>query len=431
MADAPGLQPETSLTQVAATSSFLRWATRLAPALRSRNFRLFWIGQTFSLVGTSLQVVAEGWLIYDLTGSTFWLGMAGLLGLLPVLPVSLLGGVLIDRVPRRKLILFTQCALLVQATVFGLLVISGQLVLWHIIVLYFCFGAILAIDHPARRAFLVELVEPAELANAVALNGAVFNLSSLIGYAAGGLLIATLGAGAAILLNAATFLAPIIALSLIRVADVGAEQKGAHPASATLMGAMTEGLLTLRRQPAVLGAISLMAVVGGLTWPLFGLLPAYAEQVVHTSAIGLGLLMAAGALGSVLGTVLVALLGARQRGRTLALVSFILPLLILAFGWTTQIIVAGLILVAAGAALLVLQSLAITIVQLQTPDRVRGRVMSLYSMLHAGADTMGNVAVGGAAAYLGLPWALCVGGVAAALYALGLRAVLPAVHKLD
>ncbi|MEZ4582578.1 MAG: MFS transporter [Caldilineaceae bacterium] len=160
------------------------------PALRSRNFRLFWTGQIISTIGTSLQVVAEGYLVYELTQSTFWLGMVGLLGLLPVLPISLLGGVLIDRVPRRKLIMATQVGLMLQAAVFGALAVSGALQLWHIIALYFVFGALLAIDHPARRAFLVELVDEDELANAVALNATVFNLSSLIGYALAGLIIA-------------------------------------------------------------------------------------------------------------------------------------------------------------------------------------------------------------------------------------------------
>src|SRR3990172_1876144 len=118
------------------------WAA-LAPALRSRNFRLFWLGQSASLVGTSLQVVAEGWLIYQLTQSTFWLGMVGLIALLPVLPISLLGGLVIDRLPRRKLLLATQSGLMLQAAAFGLLGVTGQIRLWHIILLYFIFGSLL------------------------------------------------------------------------------------------------------------------------------------------------------------------------------------------------------------------------------------------------------------------------------------------------
>ncbi len=430
--------------QPLAGTGLLSSAISMAPALRSRNFRLFWIGQAISLIGTSLQVVAEGWLIYQLTHSTFWLGMTSFLALLPVLPISLIGGILIDRMPRRKLIQITQWCLLVQSVIFGLLVVSGQLVLWHIIVLYFIFGAILAIDHPARRAFLVELVERDDLANAVALNAAVFNLSGLIGYGLGGLLIATAGAGFTMLLNSITYIAPIIMLTLIRVTDVAADQAPNHSvvnagndpqtialAPRSFKTAMAEGLLTLWREPALLGAISLMAVVGGLTGPALGLLPAYADAVMHTSAIGLGLLMAAGALGSILGTVVLARWGARTRGHRLTIVSLCLPVLLFCFAFATNLILACVLLVALGAALLILQSLAITLVQLQIPDRVRGRVMTLYSIMHAGSETGGNVVVGWLALYLGLPLALCAGGAAAALYALGLRTALPAVDQLD
>lgn len=442
------------------------WPSWLAPALHSRNFRLFWTGQLVSLIGTSLQVIAEGWLIYDLTGSTFWLGMVGLLALIPVLPVSLLGGLLIDRAQsaaaRRRLIMITQSCLLVQAALFGLLAVSGWLQLWHIILLYFVFGAILAIDHPARRAFLMDLVPPADLASAVALNAAVFNFSGLIGYALGGVLIATLGAGLAMLVNAVTYLGPLLGLALIRFDDtpppslpqlgggtVGSQPERQRPpqpgegrggvsskpplkqGEGVTASALSAGLLTLWQQPAILGVVTLMAVGGGLAWPVFGMLPAYADAVLHTDATGLGILMAAGAFGSVLGTVLVAKIGSAARGRNLTIASLVLPLLIGGFALANSLVWACLLLIAVGAVLLVLQSLAITLVQLQIPDHVRGRVMSIYSILHAGSDTGGNVVVGGLAAYVGLPLALGLGGLAALLYAGGLRWLLPTVNRLD
>ena len=410
------------------------WQTRALaalPALRSRNFRLFWTGQIISTIGTSLQVVAEGYLVYELTQSTFWLGMVGLLGLLPVLPISLLGGVLIDRVPRRKLIMATQVGLMLQAAVFGALAVSGALQLWHIIVLYFVFGALLAIDHPARRAFLVELVDEDELANAVALNATVFNLSSLIGYALAGLIIASLGAGVTMLANALTYVAPLIALALIRVADRRADAPTADGSKRSFVQVMSEGALILWRQPAILGAISLMAVVGGLAWPVFGMMPAYAEEVMQTGAIGLGVLMACGALGSLLGTVAVSRLGIHRRGHTMLVTALVLPALMAGFAFAPGMWVACSLLIGIGAALLVLQSLAITVVQVNIPDRVRGRVMSIYSILHAGSDTMGNVAVGWLATFIGLPLALSLAAVAAGAYALGLRTLLPDVDQLD
>jgi MFS family permease len=413
------------LAKVKAALPGLNW-TAITPALRSRNFRLFWIGQTLSTLGTSLQVVAEGWLIYNLTNSTFWLGMVGFIGLLPVVPISLLGGMVIDRVPRRKLIIATQAGLMAQATIFAILALTGQLQLWHIIVLYFLFGSLLAIDHPARRAFLVDLVSRDDLANAVALNATVFNISSLIGYAAAGLLIATIGAGGAMLINATTYLFPILALTAVRVADVGWDTQ-----RSPLGAALSEGVITLWQRPTILGVIGLMAVVGGLAWPVYGLMPAFAGEVIRTGSVGLGLLLAVGALGSVIGTVVVARLGGRRRGRSLVVVSLLLPVLVMGFAASSNIWLAGLFLIPLGIALLIVQSLAVTIVQVQIMDRVRGRVMSLYSMLHAGSDTVGNLLVGSVAVYVGLPLALTLGGLIALTFALVLSLVIPSIYRLD
>jgi predicted MFS family arabinose efflux permease len=160
-------------------------------------------------------------------------------------------------------------------------------------------------------------------------------------------------------------------------------------------------------------------------------MPAFAKDVLGTDSVGLGLLLAAVALGSLIGTAVVARLGTRRQGRTLTLVSLLLPILVIAFALSRQMPIACLFLVALGLVLLVLQSLTITLVQLHIPDRVRGRVMSLYSQLHAGSDTVGNVIIGSVAVRLGLPLALSLGGVIAILYAVGLRLALPPVRHLD
>lgn len=446
------------MSALAPEASAASWWARWMPALRARNFRLFWFSQLVSVVGTSVQVVAEGWLIYEITGSTFWLGMVGLLGLLPVLPISLVGGLLIDRFPRRRLILLTQAGLLLQALLFGLLASTGQLRLWQIVALYFFFGALLAIDNPARRAFLVELVPAEDLANAVALNATVFNMSSLIGYALAGVLIAIMGAGPAMLFNAATYLAPIVALLAMRLADVSADRPAvappipaaaplepaqvdpaSSPAAALpppgrknpLQSPMLEGVMTLLRQPAMLATMVLMGTVGGLAYPVFGMMPAYAEEVLGRGAMGLGALMAAGALGSVLGTFATARLGHHYRGRTLVGVGLALPVLIALFAATRLFWVALVMLVWIGMALLIVQSLAITLVQVHIADRVRGRVMSVYSLVHAGSDTLSNVLVGTVAVWIGLPGAL-IGGAAIALIAgLVIGLGMPLVRRLD
>ncbi len=398
----------------------------LAPALRSRNFRLFWFAQIISTIGTSLQVISEGYLIYDITDSTFWLGAVGFISLLPVLPISLAGGVLIDRVPRRKLIMVTQFGLFLQAFAFALLAITGRIQLWHVLILYFIFGALMAIDHPARRAFLVDIVERDDLANAVALNATVFNVSSLIGFALGGVLIATIGVGGTMLINAFTYLVPIIALAAMHVTDVVQDTE-----KTTFSVALSEGFITLLKQPAILGVIAIMAVVGGLAYPVFGLMPAYAEEVMGVGAVGLGILLAAGAFGSILGTIGATWLGSGHRGRNLAISAFALSIFVILFANAPNMWVACLILVFLGFMLLVLQSLAITVVQLHTPDRVRGRVMSIYSILHAGADSGGNLVIGALAVPLGLVTALSLGGIAALIFTFGLNLIYPKIRRLN
>ncbi len=400
------------------------WAA-MAPALRSRNFRLFWLAQIISTIGTSLQVIAEGYLIYELTDSTFWLGAVGFIALIPVIPISLAGGVLIDRLPRRKVILATQIGLMLQAAVFGLLAISGQIALWNVILLYFVFGALLAIDNPARRAFLVDLVEREDLANAVALNAVIFNISSVIGFALGGFLIAAIGVGGTMLFNAISYLCPIIALALIRVQDVGQDKEGKG-----FGVAMTEGIVTLWQQPTILGVIAIATVVGGLAYPVIGLMPAYAKDVMGVDSVGLGILLSAVALGSVLGTFGAARLGSDLRGRSLMIASFILPFLVAGVAQAPSMISACILLVGVGFVLLILQSLAVTLVQLHTPDRVRGRVMTIYSMLHAGSDTGGNMVVGALAVALGLPLALTVGSAAALVFSGVTNLILPDIRRM-
>ena len=352
--------------------------------------------------------------------------MVGLLALIPVIPISLLGGVYIDRLPRRKVILATQVGLMLQATAFGLLALSGSLKIGHMVVLYFVFGALLAIDHPARRAYLVELVDRDALGNAVALNGAIFNFASLVGYAVSGILIASIGAGGTMLINAASYLAPITALLMIRLPDVGHDK-----AAAPLRTAWLEGARTLLREPTMLAVIALMAAVGGLAWPVYGMMPAFAQEVLDTGAVGLGLLLAAAAFGAVIGTLLMARLRDRNRGKVLAVTSLVLPLLVIVFAHTTSIVPACGLLIGVGLTLLLLQSLAITLVQVLIPDRVRGRVMTIYSQVHAGSDTLSNAAVGALAARTGLPAALTASGVLSLVIAAGLLLRMPGLRRLE
>lgn len=401
------------------------WAA-LAPALRIRNYRLYWIGLIISVVGTYLQFLAEGWLIYDLTGSEFMLGVLGFIGLLPVLPISFLGGLIIDRVPRRRLIMLTQTGLLLQAMVFGLLVILGWIRVWHIIVLDFSLGALAAIDLPARQAFLVELVEKEDLPNAVALNATTASLSRVVGYVGAGVLIAAIGAGGTMILNALTYLAPIIALSLVRIRDVSHDQ--ARP---SLGIALSEGLVALWKQPTLIGAMALMTIVGGLGSAVYLLMPAYAESVLQTDAVGLGLLMGAAGLGALLGSFVVAKVGGSQRGRVLVATSLLLPLMMVAVAFSRSMWVSLLFLLIHGMILITLHAMANTLVQLNVADRIRGRVMSIYAMLNAAGPRVSSVLLGALAEPLGLPLTYVIGGALAILFSLGVFSLVRSMLRLD
>jgi MFS family permease len=398
----------------------------LAPVFHSRNFRLFWLAQIISTIGTSLQVIAEGYLVFDKTDSTFWLGAVGFIALLPVVPISLAGGVLIDRWPRRKLLIATQTGLMLQAAIFGFLVISDRIELWNLILLYSIFGALLAIDNPARRAFLVDIVDRGDLANAVALNATIFNISSVIGFALGGVLISTIGVGSTMLINAISYIFPIIALSLIRVPDIGQDKE-----RKSFGVAMTEGFMTLWQQPTILGVLVITTIVGGLAYPVMGMMPAYAKEIMGVGSVGLGILLSSIALGSVLGTFGAAHLGKNNRGRSLIVASFVLPLLVIAVAYAPDMAIACLLLVGVGFVLLILQSLGITLVQLNTPDRVRGRVMTIYSMLHAGFDTGSNFVIGALAVPLGLTIALTIGSIGAFLVSGISNLALPEIKRLQ
>lgn len=398
----------------------------IAPALQFRNYRLFWLGLVISTMGTYLQQVAEGWLIYDLTGSKLLLGVVSVIGLLPVVPISFLGGVIIDRMPRRKLITITQTGLLLQAAVFGLLVITGQIRVWHIIFLDFVMGALYAVDLPARQAFLLELVGENELANAIALNASTIQLARVVGCITAGVLIATIGAGGTMMLNAVSYLAPIVALFLIRMQDV---VQDAHPPS--LKQALPEGITTLWKQPALIGVLSLMTIVGGLGSAVYVMMPAFTEDVLAAGPVGLGLLLGAGGVGALLSTIAVSRLGQNKRGLTLTITSVLLPLSVIGFAVTRSLWTACLLLVVHGMVLLMLYTLANTLVQLNVPNRVRGRVMSIYALLNGGGSKSSGMVVGGLAEYLGLPLVLGLSSVVSLLFALGLYVVMPSVRRLD
>src|SRR3989454_3074587 len=273
-------------------------------ALRHRNFRLFWFGQLISLIGTWMQSIGQAWLVLQLTHSAWLLGVVGALQFLPIMLLSLFGGVLADRLPKRRVLLFTQSFAMLQAVVLWILVASGHIQVWEVLVLASLLGLTNSFDMPTRQAFVVEMVGREDLPNAIALNSSVFNMARVVGPGLGGLIIAFLGVAPLFLINAISFIPVIIGLFLIDTKGLHAQvkrvtaQKDA-PRPSTLQS-LREGLAYVVHTPAILLIIAVIGVIS-----LFGInfnvvLPLFATDVLHVGAVGFGFISSAFGLGSLL-----------------------------------------------------------------------------------------------------------------------------------
>ncbi|MDQ6644928.1 MAG: MFS transporter, partial [Chloroflexota bacterium] len=269
-------------------------------ALRHHNFRLFWFGQMISLMGTWMQTIGQAWLVLELTHSALLLGLVGALQFLPVMLLSLFGGVLADRLPKRKVLLFTQSFAMLQASVLWILVATGEVRLWHVLVLATLLGLTNSIDMPTRQAFVVEMVGREDLPNAIALNSSLFNMARIVGPGIGGLIIAWAGVAPLFLLNAISFIPVLIGMALIDLRGLYAHSKRVEvkaPKQST-MQSLREGLVYVARTPSVLLIIVVIGIVS-----LFGInfnvvLPLFATSVLHTGAEGFGFISSAFGLGS-------------------------------------------------------------------------------------------------------------------------------------
>ncbi len=389
-------------------------------SLKVRNYRLFIIGQIISLTGTWMQTTAQAWLVLQIANSPLALGVVTTLQFLPITLLVLYGGVLADRLPKRRTLIVTQSLLLVQATIFGLLVGTGVIQLWHIYILAVVQGIVSAIDTPVRQAFVVEMVGREELVNAVALNSMTFNGARIIGPSLGGLIIARIGIAPALYLNAASFIAVLVALFMMDERALHAVSPGKH---ASVWGQLKEGLSYTVHTPDVLVIIIVIAAIGTFGYNFSVTLPLIADFVLHTDAAGFGALSSFLGIGSLIAAISTAyvrtltmrrlLLGAGAFGILLGLVA-VTPVF-----WISAILLAAL-----GAAGIVFSTSSNSLLQLIVPDHLRGRVMSLNVLLIMGSTPIGALIIGALSEPpLSVPVAiltcaiLCVVGVAiAAVY---------------
>lgn len=377
--------------------------------LRNRNYRLFWLGQWVSLIGTWMQSVTQAWLLTRLSDSPLALGLLGAASSAPMLIFVLFGGLVSDRSNRQRIIMITQSLSLLQALVMALLTLSGVVRPWHIIALAALLGAINAFDIPARQAFIVELVGPDHLPNAIALNSTGFNVARVVGPAIGGLLVAAVGEGICFLLNAVSYLAVLWGLWLIRV-DARLTRR---PTQVTGASAVAAGVRYAIARPELTRVLALVGVVSAVAISYRTFLPAMARNILGVGAWRYGLLMAAAGVGAGLGGFVLA--GMRLRvasyGRllpaSLVVFSFALGAFALCRVYNTSLLLLSVV----GCGGILYFNASNTSVQLSVDDEYRGRVMSLYTLMHQGTATFGSLALGVVADRYGTPIALLSGAV--------------------
>ena len=379
------------------------------PALRAlnhRDFRLFWIGQSISSVGSWMQSVGLSWLVLELTNSPFRLGVVSALQFGPVLLFSAIAGVVVDRTPKRPLIIATQTALMVPAFALALLSWGGWVRYWQVAVLAALIGVVNALDMPSRQSFMVEMVGREDLLNAVALNSATFNAARVVGPAIGGLLIARYGIALAFLLNAISFLAVVISLFAVHAGSKAMPRRGT-----TIREELADGIRYATRTPHVALILGLIFAVSTFAMNHGVLVPLFAREVLHQGVHEFGLLMASLGAGAVVGAIAIAIV---SYGRP-PLSSVVVPgvgvaLAIVTLGFVRHFAVAATILFLVGVMQIIFQNACNTIVQVTVPDELRGRVMGVYMMVFAGATPVGASLIGSVAEGAGVPAACVVGG---------------------
>jgi MFS family permease len=378
-------------------------------ALKHRNFRLFFVGQLVSLTGTWMQTTAQGWLVYQLTGSKVLLGTVAAVGSLPMV-LSVWGGSVADRHPKRTVVLFTQTGMMVLAFVFAALVWSDHIKPWHILMLAGLGGVAMAFDMPARQAFMVEMTSREHLMNAISLNSSIFNGARVIGPAVAGFLMAHVGMAMCFLLNGLSFIAVIAGLLMMRL------PKFVPPAEPTSTGRhMLEGFAYVAKNRRVRILLLLLAVVGIFGWSYSVLLPAYAADILHVGERGYGGLLSASGLGALLGALTVATYGSRVRPRLMLLGGLgLFSAMLLLFAVVRWYPLVLACLAVGGWGLLLYFSTSNTLVQTNVSDAMRGRVMGIYALVFGGLMPVGGLESGLLSQAVGVPWTVALGALVCA-----------------
>ncbi|MEX2283118.1 MAG: MFS transporter [Gemmatimonadota bacterium] len=382
-------------------------------SLKYRNFRLFTIGQSISVIGSWVQQVAVGWLVYRLTDSALMLGLVSFAAQGPTFVLAPLAGAIADRANKHRLLIITQTLMMVQALVLAALVLSGTIVIWHLVLLSVALGCLSGFDIPVRQSFLVEMVDGKEdLSNAIALNSSMFNAARLVGPAIAGILITVVGEGVCILLNGLSYSAVLWALLAMRI-----QRRSVTGEKTPVFAQIREGFTYAFSFPPIRAVLLLVAVVSLLCVPFSVLLPIYAGRILGGDARVLGLLISATGAGALAAALYLA---SRESVRGLSKVitfsALLFALALLLFSFSRVLWLSMLALVLAGFGMMLQMAASNTFLQTIVDDDKRGRILALYTMAYIGTAPVGSLLMGWVAQRLGAP-ATIAGGAAISLIA--------------
>jgi MFS family permease len=394
-------------------------------ALRHPNYRLWFFGQLISLFGTWMQTTAQGFLIFELTHSPAYLGFVGFASGVPTWLLTLYGGVVADRVPRRKLIAITQSCMMVLAFVLAALTFLRIVQPWHVLVLASLLGIANSFDAPARQSFVSEMVGPDDLTNAIALNSTMFQAATVVGPATAGITYAMFGPGWCFTVNGISFIAVIGALLAMRLPP-----HIHRPGTTSVLEELREGTLYIRSQPTIRVLISMVAVSSMFGLSFSTLIPAWSVNVLGGGAEISGLLFSARGAGALLGALFIASLGRNiMRGKLLMAGSLLFPVLLFSLAFSRQLPLSLLLLAGAGVGTILVNNLSNALVQTSTPERLRGRVMGTYIWIFFGCMPLGALWSGIIAGRLGEPAAVMINSAIAFLFALGIWIAYPRLRE--
>jgi MFS family permease len=398
-------------------------------ALSHRNFRLFWTGAFLSNTGTWMQAVAQGLLVYHLTSSPFWLGVDGFMATAPGLLLTLVAGVFADLVDRRRLLLYTQIGAGLSALTLAILVLTGVVHVWMILLLSFITGCCFAVAGPSYQAITIDLVEREDLANAIALNSTQFQFSRVVGSTLAGVALKVFGLAGCFFANALSFVAVIVSLNMVRFDEKKAPPAPVHSVKdrRAVWQDLLEGLRYVRRRRRVFMLLMISGMTSLFGAPYLSMIPVYAKDIFHMDESGNSLLMGVSGAGAFVGALVLAYLGnfkykgwsvlSGAFGFALCLIGFALsPQLLSGFSFSTQIGAALGFIFGMGFAIVSCVAVVNTLLQQLVTDEMRGRVMSMFILSFIGTMPIGNLIAGAAAERFGAPRTLAAGGLIIALF---------------